>query len=167
MILTLIAVNTFGWLVLQLSIAAVAVRIPSRCFAEDNWLYRVRAREIEFYKRWLLIRRWKNWLPDGAPWVGGNFRKKAPAGRDSTYLAQLMIETRRGEAAHWLMLASFPIFFLWNPPWAWVVIVLYAAAANLPCIAVQRYNREAAQRLQLHRSAHLPSASSSRLTARY
>jgi glycosyl-4,4'-diaponeurosporenoate acyltransferase len=161
MILTLIAVNTLGWLVLQLSIAAAAVRMDSRSFADDNWFYRVRTGEIEFYKRWLHIRRWKNSLPDGAPWVGGSFRKKTLLGRDSAYLAQLLIETRRGEAAHWLMLVSFPIFFLWNPPWVWTVMALYAAAANLPCIIVQRYNREAAQRLQLRRNTHFPSDSCS------
>ena len=159
MILTLIAVNTLGWFFLHLSIAAVAIRMAPCCFAKDNWIYRVRAGEIEFYKRWLLIRRWKNWLPDGAPWVGGNSRKKTLLGRDSAHLARVLIETRRGEAAHWLMLAGFPIFFLWNPPWAWIVMALYAAAANLPCIIVQRYNREAAQRLQLHRNTHFPSDS--------
>jgi glycosyl-4,4'-diaponeurosporenoate acyltransferase len=157
MILTLIAVNTCGWLILQLSIAAVATRVSPCCFAKDNWLYRVRAREIEFYKRWLRIRRWKRWLPDGGPWVGGGFRKKTLLGLDSAHLAQLLIETRRGEAAHWLMLASFPIFFLWNPRWGWFVMALYAAAANVPCIVVQRYNREVAQRLQLHRTTHLSS----------
>jgi len=154
MILAIITANTFGWLVLQLFIAAVATRMAPRCFAKDNWLYRVWAREIEFYRRFLLIRRWKNWLPDGAPWVGGRFRKKTLLGRDSTYLTQLGIETRRGEAAHWLMLASFPIFFPWNPLWARIVIVVYAVAANLPCIIVQRYNREVVRRLQLHRNPH-------------
>ena len=76
MILTLILVNTFGWLILQLSIAAVAVRMDPRWFARDNRLYRVRGGEVDFYRRWLRIRRWKNWLPDGAPWVGGSFRRR-------------------------------------------------------------------------------------------
>jgi glycosyl-4,4'-diaponeurosporenoate acyltransferase len=165
MILTLILVNTFGWLILQLSIAAVAVRMDPRWFARDNWLYRVRGGEVDFYRRWLRIRRWKNWLPDGAPWVGGSFRKKTLQRCDPACLNQLMIETRRGEAAHWLMLAGFPIFFLWNPPWACIVITLYATAANLPCIVVQRYNREVARRLQSHRDTRFPSDSSSRLRA--
>jgi len=160
MILTLIAVNTLGWLVLQLSLAAMAIRMDSHRFASDNWFYRVSASEVEFYRRWLLIRRWKNWLPDGATWVGGGFRKKTLEGRKSEYLSQLVVETRRGEAAHWLMMASFPIFFLWNPPWAWIVIVMYATVANLPCILVQRYNRRAAQRLLLHRNTQYPPDSS-------
>lgn len=150
--MTLILVNTLGWLVLQLSIAAVAIRIGPSRFEDDNWLYRVRAFEIEFYKRWLHIRRWKHLLPDGASWVGGSFRKKFLQGCHPIYLRQLMTETRRGETAHWLMLVSFPVFFLWNPPWARIAMMSYAIAANLPCIIVQRYNREAVRRLRLHRN---------------
>lgn len=148
----LVLVNTLGWLVLQLSIAAIAIRLGPEYFANDNGLYRVRPFEIKLYKRWLHIRRWKRMLPDGASWVGGSFRKKTFQGSNPDYLRQLLIETRRGEAAHWLMLASFPVFFLWNPMWARIVMVLYAIIVNLPCILVQRYNREAAHRLLLRRS---------------
>lgn len=149
----LFLVNSLGWLVLQLSIAAVAIRLSPKFFANDDRLYRVHAFEIQFYRRWLRVRRWKHMLPDGAPWVGGRFYKKSLQGNSPAYLRQLLIETRRGEATHWLMLASFPIFFLWNPPWARIVMASYAIAANLPCIVVQRYNREAVHRLQLHRDA--------------
>jgi glycosyl-4,4'-diaponeurosporenoate acyltransferase len=147
MILTLIAINTTGWLVLQLSIAAVATRVSSRFFANRRGLYRVRGWEVHVYRRWLRIRRWKRMLPDGASWVGGSFRKKRLERRDAEYLREFALETRRGEAAHWLMMACFPIFFLWNPPRAWFVLVLYAVGANLPCIAVQRYNRTVAMRM--------------------
>jgi glycosyl-4,4'-diaponeurosporenoate acyltransferase len=147
MTLILTAANVVGWLVLQLGIAAAATRIGPRHFARDNWCFKVRPWETAFYRRRLRIRRWKRMLPDGAPWVGGQFRKKAIERRDPAYLRRLAIETRRGEAAHWLMLASFPVFFLWNPPWAWTLMAAYAVAANLPCIVVQRYNREAVRRL--------------------
>ncbi|MGD0797010.1 MAG: hypothetical protein ABR910_04720 [Acidobacteriaceae bacterium] len=160
MILALVAINTAGWLFLQLAIAWAATRASSRRFAANNRLFKVRSWEISFYRRWLRIRRWKRILPDGAPWVGGSFRKKTLQARHSEHLRQWRIETRRGEFAHWLMLACFPIFFLWNPRWAWSVIVLYAVAANLPCILVQRYNREAVQRILSHRGddAHAPFA---------
>jgi glycosyl-4,4'-diaponeurosporenoate acyltransferase len=153
-ILLLIAVNTIAWLVLQLSIAAAATRMNPRPFARDHRLYRVRSWEPGFYSRWLLIRRWKHMLPDGAPWVGGSFRKQRLLRRDPAYLRQFALETRRGEAAHWAMLACFPIFFLWNPRWAWIVMALYAVAANLPCILVQRYNRATVARLLSYRRTH-------------
>jgi glycosyl-4,4'-diaponeurosporenoate acyltransferase len=149
---TILLVNIFGLLIVQLSIAAVAVRIRPGCFAVDNRLYRVHTFEIEFYKRWLHVRRWRRRLPDGGPWVGGTFRKEIVHGSNSADLHQLLIETRRGEVAHWLMLASFPLFFPWNPPWARVLALSYALAANLPCIIVQRYNREAVCRIQLRRN---------------
>ena len=66
--------------------------------------------------------------------------------RDSSYLAQFLLETRRAELAHWCMLCCLPLFFLWNPPWACLVMTAYALAANLPCILAQRYNRIAIDR---------------------
>jgi len=151
--MTLILVNTLGWLIVQLSIAAIAIWMDTVWFADDNRLYRVQEWEIKFYKRWLHIRRWKGLLPDGARWVGGRFRKKFLQEMNPAYLRQLLIETKRGEVAHWFMLASFPIFFPWNPPWARIVMMVYAIAANLPCILVQRYNREAMRRLLMRRNA--------------
>jgi glycosyl-4,4'-diaponeurosporenoate acyltransferase len=150
--MTLVLINTLGWLILQLSIAAIATRLASRHFARDNRLYRTHPSEITFYRQRLKIRRWKHLLPDGTPWVGGRFPKKCLHARDQAYLRQFLIETRRGEAAHWLMLACFPLFFLWNPPWACFVTALYAVAANLPCILVQRYNRRVAQHILSRRS---------------
>ncbi len=103
------------------------------------------------YKDWFRIRKWKQMLPDGAPWIGGFSKKKLNA-RDPGDLAQFLVETRRAEIAHWCMLACFPIFFLWNPPWACCVMCAYAVAANLPCIAAQRFNRMAITRLLSNRS---------------
>ncbi len=152
----LIALNVGGWLVLQLSIAWGMTRLPEHHFARDTWWMRVRNWEINFYRRWLRIRRWKAMLPDGAPWVGGTFRKRFLERRDTSYFRQFVMEARRGELAHWFMLLCFPIFFFWNPPWAWGVMALYAIAANLPCIVVQRYNRYVGLRLLQHRNCDLP-----------
>ncbi len=152
--LATIVVDMIGWPVLQLGIAWVMTKISSRRFASDNRLYHVRGWEIGFYRRWLCIRKWKGLLPDGAAWVGGSFRKKNLERRDQAYLRELVLETRRGETAHWLMLACFPLFFLWNPTWVWIVMALYAVLANLPCIVVQRYNRETVRHLLSHRKAN-------------
>ncbi len=151
--IALIFINTLGCAILQLAIAAIAVRIDPRRFAPDTALLRTRPSEIDFYRRLLHIRRWKALLPDGAPWVGGTFRKKRLQGRDPTYLHRFLLETRRAEAAHLLALALFPLFFFWNPPWARIVIALYALAANLPCILAQRYNGHVVQQI-LTRHTH-------------
>ncbi len=145
--------NICGWPILQIAISAVSLRLPAELFVHDNWITATRKWEHEgrVYRDWLSIRAWKQLLPDGAPWLGGFSKKKLNA-RDSDYLAQFLVETRRAEVAHWCMLCCFPIFFLWNPPWACCVMCAYAVASNLPCIVAQRYNRIAIIRLVRHRS---------------
>lgn len=138
----LIAANVLGWPVLQLAIARGATRMSSRHFAGDGWLFRVRSREEYVYDNWFAVRKWKRMLPDGEAWVRGSFRKRKLKTRDQDYLRRFVIETRRAEAAHWVMLACWPVFCLWNPLWACLVMAAYAVLANVPCIVVQRYNRE-------------------------
>jgi glycosyl-4,4'-diaponeurosporenoate acyltransferase len=136
------AANLLGWPVVHLSIASAALRLPPEVFAHDNWLTAPRRWEHDgrLYRKWFAIRKWKSLLPDGAPWLGGFAKKKLHA-RNSAYLAQFLLETRRAEVAHWCMFACLPVFFLWNPPWACWVMTTYALATNLPCILTQRYNR--------------------------
>ncbi len=134
--------NLLGWPVLHLSISYFFLRLPTRLFAMDNWLTAARGWEMDgrLYRDCMAIRRWKALLPDGAPWLGGMAKKKLKA-RDDQSLAEFVVETRRAEWAHWVMFLCLPLFFLWNPPWACVVMAAYALAANLPCILAQRYNR--------------------------
>ncbi len=142
------AANLLGWPILHLSVASVALRLPADLFARDNWITVPRRweREGRLYRDWLGIRRWKSMLPDGAPWLGG-FAKKKIHSLHASYLGQFLLETRRAELAHWCMLLCLPLFFLWNPRWACVVMTGYALVANLPCILVQRYNRMALSRV--------------------
>jgi len=134
--------NLLGWPMIHLTVASVALHLPAHLFAQDSWITAPRRweREGRLYRDWLGIRRWKSLLPDGAPWFGG-FAKKRINSHDASYLGQFVLETRRAELAHWCMLLCLPFFFLWNPPWACLVMTAYALAANLPCILAQRYNR--------------------------
>ncbi len=138
----LLAANIFGWPILQLAIARFTLSLPIKIFSRESRLYKIRSweREGKLYRNWLAVHRWKRRLPDGAAWFGG-FPKKQPVGRDPAYLGRFILETRRSELTHWCMLGCFPIFFFWNPPWACAVMAVYAVAANLPFIIVQRYNR--------------------------
>ncbi len=140
--------NFLGWPVIHLSIASTALRLPPVLFARDSWVTTPRhwERDGRFYRKWFAIRKWKDLLPDGAPWLGG-FAKKKLRARDPAYLMQFLIETRRAEVAHWCMLGCLPLFFPWNPTWARCLMTAYALVANLPCILVQRYNRLALNRV--------------------
>ena len=94
----------------------------------------------EIHDRWFGVRSWKDRLPDAAGWFGG-FPKAALRSRDPSYLARFIVETCRGEAAHWAQWIVISGFMLWTPwPWA-LVLPVYAAASNLPCILLLRQNR--------------------------
>lgn len=137
-----VAVNFFGWPVIQVGLTSGFLRLAPNRFSKDTWLTAPRSweRNGHFYLEFFAIRSWKRMLPDGAPWFGG-FAKKDLRGHQTAYLSRFLVETRRAELAHWTMLGCLPIFFLWNPPWACGVMSAYALATNLPCILVQRYNR--------------------------
>lgn len=142
MIVVLLVANVLGWPLIHVSIGSIAVRMPARFFEHDNWLTAPRCFERSglLYRDLLAIRKWKSYLPDGAPWLGG-ISKKHMFNRNQSRLAEFVLETRRAELAHWAMLGCTPVFFLWNPPWACFIMLAYAILANLPCILAQRYNR--------------------------
>lgn len=134
--------NILGWPVIHIVIGKIAIHIPQRALSTDGVVCAPRSweRDGEFYRRWFAIRSWKKLLPDGAAWLGGK-PKKHLAARKAASMDAFIVETRRAELAHWCMLGCFPLFLLWNPPWASCVMFVYAVAVNLPCIVAQRYNR--------------------------
>jgi glycosyl-4,4'-diaponeurosporenoate acyltransferase len=140
----IILANVCGWPILQLSIAWAITHVSPDRFVNTTAIGQVRSKEVQFYRQQLHIRQWKSRLPDGAMWVGGTFPRKRLHGSDPLYLSRFVAETRRSELAHWIMVACCPIFFLWNPVWAWPILACYAVASNGPCIVVQRYNRASA-----------------------
>ena len=100
----------------------VAHRIPPSRLARDRGLLRIRRFEA------------------GALFRGGFSKRRVLVG-DRAYLERFAVETRRAELTHWLILAASPWFFLWNPWWLGLAMVGYGIIANVPCLAIQRYNR--------------------------
>lgn len=144
-----IIINIGGWFFLHMLIAFGATMLPRRFFNENQWLFRSRSWEKNgaLYKRLFNVTKWKTMLPDGAAWFRKGFSKKKVRSTAPEYLALFINETCRGEAAHWIVMALSPLFFLWNGTIAGVVMILYAIGANLPCIIVQRYNRPQLKRI--------------------
>lgn len=141
----MIALNVLGWPLIQMGLAWHFTRLPlSRFQARPVWRWEADGRA---YETWLRIKGWKDQLPDGASWFSGGFAKASLASRDRAYLERFNRETWRGELCHWIAIGFTPLFFLWNPWWADLVMAGYALAANLPCILVQRYNRARIHRL--------------------
>ena len=139
----LVVVNVLGWLVIHLGVAWLVTQFPARIFRPDDWLYRCRNWESggRFYEKVFRIRVWKDLLPDGAALFSKGFKKRHLKTGNRAYLELFVRETCRGEFAHWIVLGSSLLFFLWNPLWAGFVMVGYALAVNVPCIMAQRYNR--------------------------
>ena len=142
-----ITLNIAGWPVIQFGLAWAFTRMPVTWFKPPE--PRAWERGGRFYEGVFGIKGWKGWLPDAARWFGGGFAKGTLAANHPDYLRRFVRETWRGEICHWVALGFAPVFFLWNPWWADLVMFGYALLANLPCIVVQRYNRLRLQRLLL------------------
>ena len=124
----------------HLFVSWVATCLPDGWFVRKDPGSGVARWEGPFYERCLLIRLWKDSLPDAAPWFGGVSKRRLES-RDPAYLRTFVLEARRGEWAHWVQLLLVNVCVLWTPlPWAWV-IVGYSLFSNLPCIFNQRYTR--------------------------
>jgi glycosyl-4,4'-diaponeurosporenoate acyltransferase len=138
--LAIAVANIAFWPIVQLSVSALFARIPNSFFASDDFLTHPRTFDasLRFYRS-LNVHQWKKLLPDGASIVGAKPKHVNPYSPDE--VSSFLIETRRGEIAHWIQLTCVAICWAWNPLWAALVMTAYAVSANLPCILAQRYNR--------------------------
>ena len=135
------------WIIVAnvLGIPSVHILLSWFCTnAPDRWFDKPTKRQCTkphpVYTKLFFIRSWKHLLPDAAPWMNG-FPKGNLKSTDTAYLLRFMLETRRGELAHWLQWLVISCFIVWNPYPAYLVILSYAALANLPCILNLRYTR--------------------------
>jgi glycosyl-4,4'-diaponeurosporenoate acyltransferase len=121
----------------------VAHRLSPARLSRDNWLFRLRRFEAggRVYERWFRIKRWKDRLPEAGDLFRGGVSKRRLPLHDHEHLEHFAAETRRAELTHWLILAAAPWFFLWNPWWLGLAMIGYGIVANVPCVAIQRYNR--------------------------
>lgn len=87
-------------------------------------------------------------LPDRAGvFKERGFPKKELKNKNKKYLLTFQIETCRGELTHWFIMLFAPLFFLWNPFFVGWIMIVYAAAENIPLIMTQRYNRHRLDRI--------------------
>lgn len=131
------------WIIIHVGVSYLMTHIPLDSFDADSCLYRQRKWERggKIYVRIFRLKKWKRRLPDGAALFQKGFRKKHLKELDEVYLDDFIRETCRAELAHWIMFALSPVFFIWNPWYVGIVMIVYALLINLPCIIIQRYNR--------------------------
>lgn len=133
--------NVLGIPAAHFGLSWAFTRMPVRWFRPEAFPFRCWPGEsAAMYDRGFGVKRWKGLLPDAAGWFGG-FPKAGLRSRDRAYLERFRVETCRGEAAHWAQWIVITGFMVWTPwPWA-LVLPVYAALSNLPCILLQRQNR--------------------------
>jgi glycosyl-4,4'-diaponeurosporenoate acyltransferase len=134
-----------AWGAWSAAVGYVGHRRPDTAFAADRWWSRLRRFERggRWYERRLRIKAWKDRLPEaGALFAGGTSKRAIPTGVDRRVgLEALVVATRRAEWVHLVIPLLVPVFLLWNDEWVLAPMAVYAVAANLPCLLVQRYNR--------------------------
>lgn len=130
------------WLLTSLLVGLLANRLP------QSWLVPPRpqtgGQQLRRQDR-MGVRQWKRWIPDGGAALPGGIAKASLVRRDHASLGRLLVETRRAELVHWILWSAAGVTALWLPPGGVLVNLLFATGFNLPCLVLQRYNR---QRLQ-------------------
>ena len=142
-ILWTIVVDFAAWFIFHMAAALLALHLPDRWFTADRWPYRTGnwERGGQVWQDVFKVRTWKERLPDGALMLGRGYVKKRLQASHASALDDFIRESRRAELTHYLAATPAVLFFLWNPPWAGWVMIVYAILANAPCIIAQRYNR--------------------------
>jgi glycosyl-4,4'-diaponeurosporenoate acyltransferase len=141
--LYIVIIDFVLWFIIHISVAYIATIIPVSSINTESWLFRERNWEKngKIYETCFKIKKWKELLPDGSAIFKKGFRKKRMTSINKEFVNRFIIETCRAEAAHWVVILFSPVFFIWNYPWAGIIMILYAMLANIPCILAQRYNR--------------------------
>jgi glycosyl-4,4'-diaponeurosporenoate acyltransferase len=154
--LGLVLVDSLVWLLWSALVGFGLSKVPPGALVADRWVTRLRPieRDGRAYER-LRIRRWKDLLPEAGSAFGGQ-SKRHLLGSARPDLERFAAETRRAELVHWSILAATPLFGLWNPAPLFAGMVAYGVFANVPCIAIQRYNRARIQRVVARRQRAVP-----------
>jgi glycosyl-4,4'-diaponeurosporenoate acyltransferase len=132
------------WLLASLLVGVLANQLPM------EWLHAQAQPPVGPVGRPPGIRRWKRWIPDAGGALPGGVRKASLVRRDGEALGRLLIETRRAELVHWLLLPAALLTALWLPPPAVALNLLFSLMFNLPCLVLQRYNRARLRHCLVH-----------------
>lgn len=141
--LWIIVLNVIGVPVIHLGISWVYTRMDRSRFDPDALFFRERTGEKggEWYQIVFKVRTWKRFLPDAAVWFDG-FSKGSLNRKTPEYVRAFIVETCRGEAAHYAQIFGILLTLIWNPwPVAAGFMIVYAFASNLPCLISLRFTR--------------------------
>ena len=147
--LVTIILDFSAWFVFHMSIGFAFNYAPYRWFEKDNIIFRTKEWENDgrFWNKYTKVRKWKHHLPDGSAVFKNGFRKKNLNKANPEFIKMFIVESRRAEMTHYFSMLPAPLFFIWNPASAGIIMILYAIFINTPCIIAQRYNRPRFERI--------------------
>jgi len=94
-----------------------------------------------FYEYYLKISLWKDLIPQFSKMFHFGYKKDKIPVKDMAHYEMFVIETIRAEITHILLMLFSPLYYTVIPSnWA-AFSVVASVIANIPCIAIQRYNR--------------------------
>lgn len=142
-VITMLLVLCLGAPFIQVGGALSARLFKFTVESSERGIYKARKfeRNGQFYKKFLFVHIWKEWLPDGAAISKSDFKKKRLQSSDIEYLEKFIAESCRAELAHILGMVPFVLFFLFVEWWIALIMLAYGIIVNLPCLIAQRYNR--------------------------
>ncbi len=116
--------------------------IPQRVFNIKIWRKNLPFEENgTFYEKYLKIHLWKDLIPQFSKMFHFGYKKDKIPVRDLPHYEMFVIETIRAEITHMLLIVFSPLYYNQFPS-GWATFAVTASViANLPCIAIQRYNR--------------------------
>jgi len=92
------------------------------------------------YERLLLVRGWKDLLPEAGTWFGGVSKRHLPTIAEGGR-TRFGAESLRAERVHLTLLLVVPITLIWSRGWWMLITIMIGVVMNVPCIIVARYNR--------------------------
>lgn len=94
-----------------------------------------------FYEYYLKITMWKDLIPQFSKMFHFGYKKDRIPVKDISHYEMFVIETIRAEITHILLIIFSPLYYTAIPK-GWATFAVAASViANIPCMAIQRYNR--------------------------
>lgn len=145
----MLVINIVVWLFFHMLISLLCMKIPDEWFITNKHLFKQLSweKDGQIWDDIFSIRKWKSKLPDASLFMKKAYNKKSMRDTSLETFNKFIIETRRAEFTHWVSILPAPVFFIWNPVWARLIIIIYALVANIPFILAQRYNRPRLERV--------------------
>ena len=145
--ITLFIFNVIVYALIQYLRVFIDPYLPESWFSPKQKYYKCYAWEDngKFYDRVFKVSKWKDYLPTVNS--STNFNKKKITGRGVDYFEQFLQEINMAESHHIRSILTTLVFALWNPSGMFIFFFMLSAAAQLPFIIIQRYNRPRMQKV--------------------